>query len=174
MNNKVLEILKYPHPVLRERAERVTDIDGELNALAKDMLNTMYSANGLGLAANQVGALKRLIVFDLGQKEGNPRPQVLINPEILEREGKQVGEEACLSVIDFASEVERSARVLVKGIDLTGKEVSYEAEGLFARCLQHEIDHLDGVLFIDHISALKRGLYKRRLKKLLQRLEESK
>jgi len=172
MNARILKILKYPNPILREKAETVLHINDSLRTLANDMLNTMYSANGLGLAANQVGVTKRIIVFDLGQKEGKPNPQILINPEILEREGKLVREEACLSVIDFAADVERSQKVLVKGIDINGKEITIEAEGLFSVCLQHEIDHLNGILFIDHISPIKRSLYKRRLKKLLKKLEQ--
>ncbi len=170
MEQMKLTIIKYPHPVLREKAKEVLELNGELADLSRQMLEIMYSANGLGLAANQVGFLKRLVVIDMGQKKGRPEPMVLINPEIIEREGNIVGEEACLSVVDFASDVERSARVLVKAIDLNGKELNLEAEGLFSVCLQHEIDHLDGILFIDHISPLKRSLYKRKLKKLLPAL----
>ncbi len=169
MKEKILPILKFPHPSLRAKAEMITDIDGELEALSRDMLATMYAASGIGLAANQVGVLKRIIVFDLGQREGRPHPQVLINPEIVEREGKVVGEEACLSVVDLTGDVERSARVRVIGYDLTGKEISIDGEGLLSVCLQHEIDHLDGILFLDHLSPLKRNLYKRRLKKILQK-----
>lgn len=171
MREEILPIMKYPHPVLRERAEEVKDLNGELEQISKKMLNTMYSAHGLGLAANQVGLLKRVIVFDIGQKQGKQAPMVLVNPVIVQREGKIVGEEACLSVIDFAADVERSAKVLVKGYDLNGKEIAIEAEGIFSVCLQHEIDHLDGILFIDHISSLRRNLYKRKLKKLIRNLE---
>jgi peptide deformylase len=172
MNARILKILKYPNPILRKKAESVSNIDDSLVTLAQDMLNTMYAANGLGLAANQVGGTKRIIVFDLGQREGKPNPQVLINPVILEREGKLVREEACLSVIDLAADVERSQKVVVKGIDLKGNEMTIEADGLFSVCLQHEIDHLNGILFIDHISPIKRSLYKRRLKKLLKKFEQ--
>lgn len=171
MTEEILPILKYPHQALREKAHEVQDLNGEIELISKKMLNTMYSAHGLGLAGNQVGILKRIIVFDIGQKQGKPNPQVLINPQILEREGKFVGEEACLSVIDLAADVERSSKVLVKGYDLGGKELTIEADGLFAVCLQHEIDHLDGILFIDRLSSLKRNLYKRKLKKLLKNLE---
>lgn len=173
MAEEILPILKYPQKALREKAQEVRELNGEIEHISQKMLNTMYSAHGLGLAGNQVGVLKRIIVFDLGQKQGKPNPQVLLNPQIVEREGKVVGEEACLSVIDLAADVERSSKVLVKGYDLKGKELTIEAEGLFAVCLQHEIDHLDGILFIDHISSLKRNLYKRKLKKLIKSLEIS-
>ncbi|RJR25503.1 MAG: peptide deformylase [Desulfobacteraceae bacterium] len=162
-----LTILTYPDPVLRVRAEEITNIDEGLIDLAESMIFTMYRAPGIGLAANQVGALKRIIVFDRSPAKPGASPQILINPEIVAREGKIVHDEACLSVTDFSAEVTRSDKVRVKGIDGDGKQIEIDAEGLLSVCLQHEIDHLDGILYIDHISSLKRALYKRKLKKIL-------
>ena len=163
-----LSIHTYPDPVLKARAEEVSDINGDLQMLIENMGETMYDAPGIGLAANQIGVLKRILVYDVGHKGGDGRKlSVLINPEIVYGEGKIVHDEACLSVVDFSAEVARHARVQVKGYDQEGRPVEIEAEDLLAVCLQHEIDHLNGVLFIDHISSLKRSLYKRRLKKML-------
>lgn len=162
----VLPICKLPDPVLRREAKEVADINGKLQRLIDDMAETMYGAPGLGLAANQVGQLQRLIVFDVSHKEGGPRRlQVVLNPCIVEAQGELTHEEGCLSVADFAAEVRRHAQVLVKGLDREGKPIEITGEGLLAVVLQHEIDHLNGILFIDHISRLKRGLYLRRLKK---------
>jgi peptide deformylase len=162
----VLPICKLPDAVLRQEAREVTEINGKMQRLIDDMAETMYAAPGLGLAANQVGELQRLIVFDVSHKEGGPRKlQVVLNPRIVAKEGEIVYEEGCLSVPDFASEVQRHAKVLVKGLDREGKSIEITGEGLLAIVLQHEIDHLNGVLFIDHISRLKRGLFLRRLKK---------
>jgi len=160
-----MKIHVYPDPVLRAKAEAVLDIDGDTQALIDGMIRTMYSAPGIGLAANQVGNLTRVIVFDRHPGEDGKTPFVLINPEIVDGEGKVVHEEACLSVVDFSAEVSRMAQVSAKGFDREGKPVSIDAEGLLAICLQHEIDHLDGTLYIDHISGLKRALYKKKLKK---------
>ncbi len=162
-----LRIITYPDPVLRARADAVSCINGELIELADKMIVTMYGAPGIGLAANQVGRLKRIIVFDLEPGKPGSRPQVLINPEIIERDGSIVHEEACLSVLDFSGDVTRSERILVRGFDRNEKPVEIEAKGLLSVCLQHEIDHLDGILYIDHLSSLKRALYKRKLKKIL-------
>ncbi|MFA5110419.1 MAG: peptide deformylase [Desulfobaccales bacterium] len=162
----VLPICKLPDPVLRQQAQEVTEINGNLQRLIDDMAETMYAAPGLGLAANQVGELHRLIVFDVSHKEGRARKlQVVLNPCITAREGEVTHEEGCLSVVDFAAEVRRHSRVVVKGQDREGKPIEITGEGLLAIVLQHEIDHLNGILFIDHISRLKRGLYLRRLKK---------
>jgi peptide deformylase len=137
-----------------------------MQRLIDNMAETMYAAPGLGLAANQVGALQRLIVFDVSHKEGGPRKlQVVLNPRIVAKEGEILYEEGCLSVPDFSAEVRRHAKVLVEGLDREGKPIEITGEGLLAIVLQHEIDHLNGVLFIDHISRLKRGLFLRRLKK---------
>lgn len=162
----VLPIRQLPDPVLREQAREISEIDGDLQRLIDDMAETMYAAPGLGLAANQVGILKRLIVFDISHRNGGPRDlQVVINPCITTREGEATHEEGCLSVADFSAEVRRHARVTVTGLDREGKPVTVTGEGLMAVVLQHEVDHLDGILFIDRISRLKRGLYLRRLKK---------
>jgi peptide deformylase len=162
----LLPICKLPDPVLRQEAREISEISGNLQRLIDDMADTMYAAPGLGLAANQVGELQRLIIFDVAQKDGKPRHlQVVLNPYITAQEGEIVHEEGCLSVVDFSAEVRRHARVVVKGLDREGKPVEITGEGLMAVVLQHEIDHLNGVLFIDHISRLKRGLYLRRLKK---------
>jgi len=161
----ILPIHHFPDPVLKTRAEEVTDINGELQSLIENMASTMYDAPGLGLAANQVGDLRRVIVYDVASKEGRRDLQVIINPCITASEGDLIHNEGCLSVPDFSAEVRRNARVCVSGVDRHGKPVTVEAEGLKAVVLQHEIDHLNGILFIDRISRLKRGLYVRRLKK---------
>ncbi|MBI4643186.1 MAG: peptide deformylase [Deltaproteobacteria bacterium] len=162
-----LPIVQLPDPVLRQQAREITEINGELQRLIDDMAETMYAAPGIGLAAPQVGVLKRLIVLDVAHREGAKDLQVILNPCIKAGEGEVVREEGCLSVADFAAEVRRHARVTVTGVDREGKPLEISGEGLLAVVLQHEIDHLNGVLFIDHIGRLKRGLYLRRLKKQL-------
>ncbi len=162
----VLPIRTLPDPVLREQAEEVTEINGELQRLIDDMAETMYAAPGLGLAANQVGVLRRLIVFDVSQRDSGPRDlKVILNPCITEAQGEITREEGCLSVADFAADVKRHARIKVTGLDREGKPLTITGEGLLAVVIQHEVDHLNGILFIDRISRLKRGLYLRRLKK---------
>ncbi len=161
-----MKIYTYPEAVLKTTAEPVTDIDEELQEIIDRMLKTMYSAPGIGLAANQVGLLKRLIVFDGSPREEEPNPQILINPEIVASEGSLKWDEACLSVLDYTAEVVRNSQVQVKGLDRHGNPLDLEAEGLLAVCLQHEIDHLNGILFIDRISSLKRALYRKKLKKM--------
>jgi peptide deformylase len=163
-----LRIYTYPEEVLRKKAQAVENIDGDLQRLIDDMALTMYEAPGVGLAANQVGETRCIIVYDVSPKEEGRNLNVLINPEIVCTEGEIVQEEACLSVIDYAAEVKRCERIQVRGVDRDGEPVDLEADGLLAVCLQHEIDHLNGVLFIDHISSLKRTLYKKKLKKLLK------
>jgi peptide deformylase len=167
-SSPIMKIYKFPEPVLREKTEPVENIDGEIQSLIDAMGETMYAAPGIGLAANQVGEPIQLLVYDLTPKDKGRNLCVLINPEIIAAEGEIIYDEACLSVIDFSAEVKRHATVKVRGLDRHGKPVDIEAEGLMAICLQHEIDHLNGKLFIDHISSLKRALYKRRLKKMLQ------
>jgi peptide deformylase len=162
---KIRRIVTFPDPVLQAQAKEITDINGDLQQLIDDMGAIMYRAPGLGLAANQVGELRRVIVFDVSQKEGVRDLQVLINPCITACEGELTHNEGCLSVLDYSAEVRRSSRVCVSGVDRHGKPLTVEAEGLKAVVLQHEIDHLEGILFIDRISRLKRGLYIRRLKK---------
>ncbi|NTV12920.1 MAG: peptide deformylase [Desulfobulbaceae bacterium] len=164
----ILTILKFPHPVLREKAQLVTDFGPELTQLATDMADTMYVAPGVGLAANQVGITRQILVYD---PEPNPEIrayQVLINPKIVATSGEDFGEEGCLSVREYCAEVKRAWKITVEAQDLSGNPLVIEAEDFPARILQHEIDHLHGVLFIDRISALKRALYKKKLKKLLQ------
>jgi peptide deformylase len=162
----VLPIRKLPDQVLREPSREITEINGELHRLIDDMAETMYAAPGLGLAAPQVGRLHRLIVFDVAHRDGGARDlKVVINPCITQAEGELTREEGCLSVADFSAEVRRHARVTVKGLDREGKPLSITGEGLLAVVLQHEVDHLDGILFIDRISRLKRSIYLRRLKK---------
>ncbi len=160
-----LPIHHFPDPVLNTRAEEVTDINGELQSLIENMAATMYDAPGLGLAANQVGDLRRVIVFDVSSRDGPGDLQVILNPCITASEGDLMHNEGCLSVPDFSAEVRRNARLCVSGVDRHGKPITVEAEGLKAVVLQHEIDHLNGILFIDRISRLKRGLYVRRLRK---------
>ena len=165
---QIMKIYKFPEPVLREQAEPVENIDEVLQKLIDDMGETMYAAPGIGLAANQVGEPIQLLVYDLTPRDKGRNLCVLINPEIVSTEGEIVYDEACLSVIDFSAEVKRHALLKVRGVDRHGKPVDIEAEGLMAICLQHEIDHLNGKLFIDHISSLKRALYKRKLQKMLK------
>ena len=167
----VRRILTYPDTVLRERAEAVTNIDGKTQELIDDMIQTMRQAPGVGLASNQVGEPCRIILFDTSAKDEPNDLVVLINPEIVEADGLVVYEEGCLSVIDYTADVKRAERITVKGLDREGNPVLLKKEGLPAIVLQHEIDHLDGMLFIDRISTLKRELYKRRLKKLFKQRE---
>ena len=151
------DIIILPDPRLRLVSEPVKSIDAETRQLVEDMFATMYAAPGIGLAAIQVGVPKRVVTLDLGKKDEPPQPQVFINPEITWRsEEKGIYEEGCLSIPEYYEEVERPARVKVKFTDLEGKPHEIDADGLLATCLQHEIDHLNGVLFIDHISKLKR------------------
>jgi peptide deformylase len=165
MSIKPLIIL--PDPKLRLVSKPVERVDDELRKFAGDMLETMYDAPGIGLAAIQVGEPIRMLVVDLA-KEGEPKaPQIFINPEIVERsDDRSLYEEGCLSIPDYYAEVERPAKIRVKYIDLDGKPQEIEADGVLATCLQHEIDHLNGVLFIDHISKLKRDMVVRKFKKL--------
>jgi peptide deformylase len=164
----ILQILKYPESALSRASLPVKNITGETARLINDMLDTMYAAPGVGLAAPQVGVSERMIVLDVDHE--NPHKQVykLVNPVITRAEGEVVWEEGCLSVIDFTAEVRRSAQVEVVAFDENQKEIKITADGLFAVALQHEIDHLDGKLFIDRISRLKRELYTRKRKKMLR------
>jgi peptide deformylase len=161
----VLEILQFPHPVLRQRAQEIRRIDEEVHRLARSMTETMHRAPGIGLAANQVGVPSRLIVVDLSAGEKPGEALVLVNPQILCKEGSLQMEEGCLSVPDLRENVTRCQRVVVRGLDLEGRHVEIEGEDLLAVALQHEIDHLDGVLFLDHLSQLKRSRYVARQKK---------
>ncbi len=168
----IRRILTYPDTVLSEPAAPVTDINGRIQQLINDMADTMYHAPGIGLASNQVGEPWRIIIFDTSGKEGPRDPIVVINPEIVEVEGTICSEEGCLSVIDYSADVKRSNCVTVRGVDREGNPVTFHKEGLPAIVLQHEIDHLNGILFIHRISKLKRELYKRRLRKILKKRED--
>ena len=153
----IREIIKLPDKRLRLVSEPVKQVDAGIRKLVDDMFETMYKAPGIGLAAIQVGVAKRVITLDLSKKEDDHEPQVFINPEILwQSEERAKFEEGCLSIPDYYEEVERPAEVKVKYLDLAGKKREIDAKGLLATCLQHEIDHINGVLFIDHLSKLKR------------------
>ena len=166
----LLDILTYPDKRLRHKAAPVEIVDDEVQNIIADMAETMYNAPGVGLAAVQVGIDKRIIIYDISGPENEPKLAVLINPVIVESEGTQLSEsEGCLSVPDFRSDVKRFERVKVEALDRNGQPGHIEADGLYAIVLQHEIDHLDGVLFIDKISALKREMYKRKVKKALKK-----
>jgi peptide deformylase len=162
-------IRTHPDPVLRVKTARVEKIDNTLDQLIQDMVETMHAAPGVGLAANQVGVSLQMAVIDLSSRENDEQRHpliVIINPEILSSEGAVVEEEGCLSIPDYSEKVKRAARVTVRAQDRTGKYFEVTAEGLLAKALQHEIDHLNGVLFIDRLSPLKKNIFKRRLKKL--------
>lgn len=159
-------IVKFPDPVLQRPAERVTQFDQELKTLVDDMFESMYDAHGIGLAAPQIGVPKYVTVIDLSFQKNPEEKLVLVNPEIVFRQGRQVGEEGCLSLPDIREKVSRAARVKLRAQDVEGNWYEREAEELLARAIQHEIDHLNGVLFIFRISALKRDLALRRIRKL--------
>jgi len=168
----IREILKYPNPLLRKKASPVTEFNAQLKELITDMAETMYDAPGVGLAANQIGVLQQIVVVDVSPKEEKNKLIPLINPEIMEGEGSVVDEEGCLSVVDYAANVERFSHIKMRAQDLEGKEIEFEADGWFARVIQHEVDHLEGKLFIDHLSSLKRALYKKKRKKQLKEEQE--
>lgn len=159
----LLEILEFPDPRLRTHAKKVETVTPELKKLAQDMLETMYQAPGIGLAATQVNVHKRLLVIDISEEKN--QPMVFFNPEILSRTGAQEYNEGCLSVPGFYENVERADIVRVRAMGLDGKEFELEAAGLLSVCIQHEMDHLDGKLFVDHISPLKRQRIKQKMEK---------
>jgi peptide deformylase len=161
----VREILIIGDPILTQRSEPVDAITEEIVRLAQDMVETVHAAPGVGLAAPQVGVKKRVIVVDLSVGEHEDALYVLINPEIVFKEGEAVGEEGCLSVPEIKEKVSRPYRVVVRGLDLEGRAVEIEGEDLLARAFCHEIDHLDGILFVEKLSALKRALIKKKFKK---------
>ena len=163
---KTHPVVKYPDPVLSKKGAAVTDFGPELAQFVQEMWASMYAAHGIGLAAPQIGVSKRITVIDVSFKERPDEKIVLINPEIIEREGKQFEEEGCLSLPEIREKVQRAARVKVRAQDVNGEFFEAEGEELLARAMQHEIDHLDGVLFIDRLSPLKRDLVKRRIRKL--------
>ncbi len=159
-------ILTAPDPRLKAVSKAVEKVDAETRRLIDDMIESMYAADGIGLAAVQIGVPKRIIVMDLDQKDGKKNPRVFINPKILWASDELATfEEGCLSVPDIWEDVERPAKIKAEHLDRDGKKVMLEAEGLLATCLQHEMDHLEGVLFIDHISRLKRSMALRKLQK---------
>jgi peptide deformylase len=162
----VLKIVKYPDPVLEQPGEPVTEFDGELCKLVSDMFETMYASLGIGLAAPQVGVSKRVIVIDLSMGKEPEQKLVLINPEIIFSEGKQYEEEGCLSFPEIHEKVVRAAKVRIRTQDVHGKWCEMDGDELLARCFQHEIDHLDGVLFLFRMSALKRSLNLRKIRKM--------
>ena len=159
----ILDILKFPDPRLRNKAKPVTVVDEKINKLADDMLETMYEAPGIGLAATQVGSRHALSVVDIS--ESKDQPLVFINPEVLETRGEEEMEEGCLSVPGFYEKVKRAEKVRVKALDLQGETFEMELDGLLAVCVQHEIDHLDGRLFVDYLSRLKRERIRKKLLK---------
>jgi peptide deformylase len=170
----VTKIRVYPDSILQVKAAEIENIDGRVVHLAEDMAETMYAAPGVGLAAPQVGVSERLIVVDIRNAEGTKGLITLINPEIIEAEGRVVDEEGCLSLPGITENVPRAERVLIRGHDLNEREREIEAKGLLAVALQHEIDHLEGILFIDRISRLKRGIIQRKMRKLAQQAQSSK
>jgi peptide deformylase len=165
---RIHEVVKWPEPVLAKKGEPVTVFDAKLRQLVEEMFESMYAAQGIGLAAPQTSISKRITVIDVSFKK-NPKDRiVLINPEIVERTGKQVEEEGCLSLPEIREKVNRAAKVKVRAQNENGEWFELEGEELLARAIQHEIDHLDGVLFIDRLSRLKRDLVIRKIKKLIK------
>jgi len=161
----VLEILKYPHPLLKRPSEKVDRINEETRKLIQDMIETMYHSNGIGLAACQIGIPRRIIVLDVSPIDPQQNLFAMINPEVISEEGEIDHEEGCLSVPDCFEKVKRRERIRVKGISADGKETEVSGEGILAFALQHEIDHLNGVLILDRVSRLKRDIYRTKLKK---------
>jgi peptide deformylase len=162
----IREIVKYPDPILQNKTEPVTEFNEELQDLVDDMFESMYAAQGIGLAAPQVGISKRLTVIDLSFKKNPEEKIVLINPEIIHKEGKQNEEEGCLSLPEIREKVSRAMKVRVRAQNVKGEWIEIDGEKLLARAFQHEIDHLDGVLFIFRVSALKRDLLLRKIRKM--------
>jgi len=168
-----LDILTYPNKTLTQKTSPLDNIDGKVQEMIDDMATTMYAAPGVGLAAIQVGWDKSVLLYDVSPREESRVLHVLVNPKIITREGEVISEdEGCLSVPDFRADVKRSEFVTVEGHDREGRPIRLDAEGILAIVLQHEIDHLNGTLFIERISSLKRQMYKRRIKKKLKEIEE--
>ena len=161
----VREILVWPHPLLKQKAQPVAVVDDSIRALVKDLFDSMYAADGVGLAAPQIGVLKNVIVLDTSPREPESKPLAMINPEILELNGQTVYREGCLSIPGEAEDVERAETITVRYLDEQGAEVVLKADGLLAIAVQHETDHLKGVMFVDHISTLKREIVRKRMKK---------
>jgi peptide deformylase len=161
-----MPILKYGAQELRTVSKPVDSLGAELEKISKNMIQTMYSSPGIGLAAPQIGLNIRLVTIDLSVGEDPNQLIVICNPEIILSEGEQRNDEGCLSIPDFSDTVVRPLKMSVRGLNLNGEEIKYEAEGLLARCFSHEIDHLNGILFVDHLSPLKRTLIRNKIKKL--------
>jgi peptide deformylase len=161
-------ILIYPDPELKKKSAPVPIITDSIRELVRDMTETMYDAPGVGLAAPQIGVRQRVIVIDISGKNEPPNLIVAINPVIVHAEGESFEEEGCLSVPDYAANVRRHASVIVKALDLEGVELTWKAEDLLAIAFQHEIDHLEGILFVDHLSTLKREMFQRKVRKALE------
>jgi peptide deformylase len=168
----VREILIWPDPILKKKASPVGEVNESIRALVNDLFETMYAADGVGLAAPQIGVLKNIIVLDTTPRQPESKPYAMINPQIVSLEGKMVYTEGCLSIPGEAEEVERAAKVTVKFLDPEGKPQTLEAEGLLAVAIQHETDHLNGTMFVDHLSALKREMIRKRMKRLKAEREE--
>lgn len=162
------EIITYPAPVLRKKAVKIETFDDALQELANDMIETMYKAQGVGLAGNQIGVAQQIVVVDISTEENEQKNIVLINPVISEGEGKVPDQEGCLSVLEYSAKVNRFQKIRVTAQDPQGNELDFIAQDRFARIIQHEVDHLHGTLFIDRISTLKRSMYKKKLKKMLK------
>lgn len=169
----VRTILHYPEPLLKKISAPVVVFDDALQQLAQDMVETMYDAPGVGLAAPQVGELTRVIVMDCSGKESPADLIVAVNPEIVEKEGESCEEEGCLSVPEYYASVKRFARVTLNYQDVAGNQLQRQAEGLLAVAIQHEIDHLQGILFVDHLSPLKKSIFRKKYKKLMLEREEA-
>lgn len=161
----LLEILQHPDPRLRQKAAPVTQFDPPLQRLIDDMFETMYAAPGVGLAATQVGIAKRVAVMDTSEDKAQPKPMVIINPEIYEAGDRQAMDEGCLSVAGYSDKVERYNKLRMRALDRNGQPFELEAEGLMAQAIQHEIDHLDGKLYIDYLSSLKRERLRKKMEK---------
>ena len=167
----ILNVVKYGDPILTKRAQEVVEFDANLRKLVDDMFETMYGAPGVGLAAPQVGILKRLFVMDCSSGKDKKQKVVLINPVIESEEGEQIGDEGCLSFPGVFLEIKRPQRVVVRALDIDGSEMTLDVMDLPARCVSHETDHLDGELFINYLSPLKRDLTKRKIKKRIKQGE---
>jgi peptide deformylase len=163
----LLPILTYPHPILKSVAEPVTEVTDEIRKLVEDMAETMYAAPGVGLAANQVGVLKRVFVIDVADEDATSDLKVFINPEIVEKDGELVFSEGCLSFPGASEDIKRAATVKVRALDLSGQTFELEADGLLAVAIQHENDHLNGVLMIDKVGTLKKRKISRQVQKAL-------
>lgn len=162
----ILEILTFPNPLLRKKAQPVDNVDGEVHDIIEDMVETMYDAPGTGLAAIQVGIDRSIIIYDIAPRDETPSLQVLINPMVTNSVGEMISEnEGCLSIPEYRADVKRAAEVRVEALNREGNPVTIEGDAFHSIVLQHEIDHLNGILFIDHLSPLKREIYRRRIKK---------